>query len=107
VIYFVSYESEFCFVFQIILKNATMFQIKKWKTENGKPDIVWKTVKRVNSKRTPIIILILKSLKLGIAVLVMFNKMLVIVLIIDFYSVYGPGSKNPVFQFVPISITQC
>ena len=92
---------------RLFSKTRQCFKFKIWKTENGKPDIVWKTVKRVNSKRTPIIILILKSLKLGIAVLVMFNKMLVIVLIIDFYSVYGPGSKNPVFQFVPISITQC
>jgi len=36
VIYFVSYESEFC------LENATMFQIKDM-FENGKPDIVLKT----------------------------------------------------------------
>ena len=33
--------------------------------ENEKPDFVLKTVKRVNSKRTPIIILILKNLKFG------------------------------------------
>ena len=34
----------------------------------------------------------------------MLNKMLVIVFTIDFYSQY---SQNPVFQFVPISNTQC
>ena len=64
--------------------------------ENGKPNIVLKTVKSFNIKRTPIIILILKkSLKFGIVVLVMFNKTLVIVFIIDFYSGYGPGSQKP------------
>ena len=36
-----------------------------------------------------------KSLKLGIVVLVMFNKMLAIVIIIDFYFEYGPGSQKP------------
>ena len=69
--------------------------------ENGKPVIVLKTVKRFNIKRTPLIIFILKSLKLGIVVLVMFNKMLVIVFILDM----GRDPKNPVIQFVPISIT--
>ena len=38
----------------------------------------------------------------------MFNKMLVIVFNIEFYSEYmGRDPKNPVFQFVPISRTQC
>ena len=45
-IYFVSYESEF--------QIQDMF-------ENGKPDIVLKTAKRFNIKRSPIIMLILKS----------------------------------------------
>ena len=68
-----------------------MFQIQDM-LENGKPNIVLKTVKRFNIKRTRIIIFISKkSLKLGMVVLVMFNKMLVIILIIDFYSGYGPG----------------
>ena len=71
--------------------------------ENGKPVIVLKTVKRFNIKRTPLIIFILKSLKLGIVVLVMFNKMLVIVFILEM----GRDPKNPVFQFVPISNTHC
>jgi len=82
-------ESGFC------LENSTMFQIQDM-FQNGKPDIVLKTVKKFNIKRTLIIILILlKSLKLGIVVLVMFNKMLVIVFIFDFYSGYGPGSQKP------------
>ena len=77
--------------------------------ENGKPDIVLKTVMRFNIKRTHIINLILKkSLKLGIVVLFMFNKMLVIVFTIDFYSGIildiGQDPKIPVFQLVPISI---
>jgi len=63
-----------------------MFQIQDM-FENGKPDIVLKTVKGFNIKRTPIIILIPEnSFKLGIVVLVLFNKMLVIVLIIDFFN---------------------
>ena len=50
--------------------------------ENGKPDIVLKTVKGSIIKRTPVIILISeRSLNLGIVVLVMLNKMLVIGLI--------------------------
>ena len=58
------------------VENATMFQIQDM-FENGKPNIVLKTVKRFNIKRTPIIILIKeKSLKLEIVVLVMFSKML-------------------------------
>jgi len=63
--------------------------------ENGKHDIFLKTVKGKCKKRTSIIVLILKSLKLGIVVLVMFNKMPVIVFFIDFYSGYGPGSQKP------------
>ena len=76
--------------------------------ENGKPDIVLKRVNCFDIKRTPFIIicfLIIHSEKcigaellpeniflLGIVVLYMINKTLVIVLIIDFYSGYGPGS---------------
>ena len=60
--------------------------------ENEKPDIVLKTAKCFNIKRILINILVFKkSLKLGIVVLVMFNKMFVIVFIIDFYSGYGPS----------------
>ena len=63
-----------------------MFKIQNM-FKNGKPNFVLKTVKRFNIKRTPIIILILKkSLKFGILVLVMFNKLLIIVFINDFYS---------------------
>ena len=84
-VYTQKWESGFCF------ENATMFQIQDM-IENRKPNIVLKTVKRFNIKRTRIIIFISKkSLKLGMVVLVMFNKMLVIILIIDFYSGYGPG----------------
>ena len=101
-IYFVSYENEFCSELRILLKwesgfcleNATMIQIQDM-FENEKPDIVLKTVKGFN-KKTPFIILIPEnSFELGIVVLVVFNKMLVIVLIIDFYSRYGPGSLKP------------
>ena len=59
--------------------------------ENEKPDIILKTLKRFNIKRTPIII----SLKLGIVFLVMINNILVKVFIIDFNSGYGPGSQKP------------
>ena len=51
--------------------------------ENGKPDIVLKTVKGFNLKRTPFIILILE------------NSLNV-----------GQDPKNPIVQFVPISNTQ-
>ena len=69
-----------------------MIQIKEM-SENGKPNIVLKTVKGFNIKITPFIILILEnSFKLGIAVLFMLNKMLVIVFINDFYCRYEPGS---------------
>ena len=61
--------------------------------ENGKPDIVLKTVKGFHIKRTPFMILIEgNSLKFRIIVIVMLNIMLVIVFTIDFYSQYGPGS---------------
>ena len=64
--------------------------------QNGKPDLVLKTVKSFTIKRTPIIILISdNNFKLGIVVLVMLNKMLVTVFIIDFCSEYGPGSQKP------------
>jgi len=46
--------------------------------ENGKPDIVLKTVKRFNIKNSYFNFDYKKSLKLGIVVLVMFNKKLVI-----------------------------
>ena len=73
-------------------QNKTMIQIQDM-FENGKPDIVLKTVKGFNIWRTPYIILILEnSLKFGIVVLVMLNKMLVLVFTLDFYSLYEPGS---------------
>ena len=72
--------------------------------QNGKPDIVLKTVKSFNIKITPIIILIKTNFKLGIVVLVMFNKMLFIVFTIDFYTGYEPGSQKPSLSF---SNTQC
>ena len=54
--------------------------------ENGKPDIVLKRVNCFDMKRTPFIILNSEnSLELGIVALIILNKMLVIVLIIDFY----------------------
>ena len=53
------------------LENAKMFKIQDM-FENGKPDIVLKTVKGFNIERTPFIILIPEnSFKLGIVVLVM------------------------------------
>ena len=68
-----------------------MFQIQEM-SENGKPDIVLKRAKGFNMKRTPIIILIPEnSYKFGIVVIVILNKMLAFVLIIDFYSRYGHG----------------
>ena len=82
---FVAKTQFLCFELWIILKNmkvgfclenATMFQIQDM-FGNGKPDIVLKTVKRFNIIRSLIIILIFKSLKLGIVYLVMFKKMLV------------------------------
>ena len=77
-------ESGFC------LEKATMIQIQDM-FEDGKPDIVMKTVKGFNIKRTPFIILISEnSFKLGIVVLVMLNKIMVIVFTIDLYSQYGP-----------------
>ena len=41
---------------KVCLENATVFQIQDM-FENGKPDIVLKTVKRFDIKGTPIIIL--------------------------------------------------
>ena len=58
---------------------------------------VLKTVKGFNIKRTPFIILILEnSLKFGIVVLVMLNKMLVIVLLSNFTFDMGQDPKNPI-----------
>ena len=94
-------ESGFC------LENATMIQIQDM-FENGKPGIVLKTVKRLNIKRTPIVILIKKKgLKSEIIVLVMFKKMLVKVCIIDFYSGYGSGSQKPSLSICAISWAKC
>ena len=98
----VNYEIEFCSELRFILKNGkvgfvsetrhAMIQIQDM-FENGKPDIVLKTVKGINIKRTPFIILIQESsFKLGIVVLVMLKKMLVIVFIFNFYSRYVPGT---------------
>ena len=76
----------------VCLENATMIQIQDM-LENGKPNIVLKTVMGFNIKSTPFITLIPEnSFKLRIVVLVMLNKMLVIVLTTDFYSGYGLGS---------------
>jgi len=59
--------------------------------KNTKPDIVLKTVKGFNIKRTPFIILISEnSCKFGIVILVMMNVGSSI--IIDSYFQYGPGS---------------
>ena len=58
--------------------------------ENGKPDIVLKTVKGFYIKRTSFIISIPENtFKLGIVVLVILYKMLSMVLIIDFDFRYG------------------
>ena len=75
--------------------DATMIQIQDM-FENGKPDIVLKT---------PFMILIYEnSLKFGIVVIVMLNKMLVIVLLSTCSLDMGRGIlKNRVFQFVPVS----
>ena len=64
-----------------------MFQIQNM-FENGKPDLVLKTVKRFDIKNWTINFNFKKSFKLRIVVLVMLNKMLVIVFTIDFYSRY-------------------
>ena len=81
-----------------------MFQIQ-YMFENGKPDIVLKTVNRFNVKRTPICFDLKSSLKLGIVVLVIFNKMLVIVVIIDFYSGHGPGSQKPSLSICALTLS--
>ncbi len=57
----------------VCLENATMIQIRDM-FQNGKPDIVLKTVNRFNVKRTPISFDLKSSLKWGIVVFVMFNK---------------------------------
>ena len=72
--------------------------------KNRKPDIVLKTVKVFNIKRSSFLIFIKEhGLKFGIVVLVMPIQMLVIVFNINFYSQKGLGS----YQFVPISNNQC
>ena len=63
-------ESGFCH------ENATRIQIQDM-FENGKPNIVLKTVEGFNT--TFIILIPENSFKLGIVVLVMLNNMLVIV----------------------------
>ena len=85
---------------RFVLNFGLCSKTGKWvlsrKRKHGKPNIVLKTVKGFNKKRNLIIILILKkSLKLGIVIFVMFNTMLVIVFIINFYSGYGPGFQKP------------
>ena len=69
--------------------------------ENGKPNIVLKTVKEFNIKRTPIIILIKKVKWLYLSCLI--KQFLLSTYTLDM----GRDSKNPVFQFVPISNTHC
>ena len=71
--------------------------VRKWKTwhclENGQE--IW--CNRISYCKFD-----LKSLKLEIVGLVMFNKMLVIVFTIDIYSGYGPGShKTQSFNLCP------
>ncbi len=62
-----------------------MIQIQEM-FKNGKPDIVLKTVKGFDIKRTPFTFFIQEnSLKFGIGVLVMIYKILVIVFTINFY----------------------
>ena len=70
-------------------RKRDMFQIQDI-FENGKPDIVLE-----------------KKFKFGIVVFFMFNKMLVIVFFSTFTLDMGWDPKNPVFQFEPISNTQC
>jgi len=78
-----------------------MFQIQDM-FENGKPDIVLKTVKRFNIKLNSCYNFDFKKcVNLGIAVLVMFNKMLVIVFIIDFYSGWAGIPKTQSFNLCP------
>ena len=67
-----------------------------------KPDIVLKRAKRFNIKRTPIKILILKKgLKLGIVVLVMFNKMLEKVFLLGWIGASGRIPKTQSFNLCP------
>ena len=57
----------------VCLENATLIQIQDM-FENGKPDIVLKTVKGFNIKRTHYIILISEnSFKMRIVAIVMLN----------------------------------
>ena len=74
--------------------------------ENGKPNIVLKTVKGFNLKNSYYNLIPETSFKFGIVVLVMLNKRLVIVLLSIFTLDTGRDPKNPVFQFVPISNTK-
>ena len=71
-------------------RKATMIPIQGM-FKNGKADIVLKTVKY--KKNSFYNFEFRKYLKIGNFVLVMLNKMLVLVLPVDFYSQYGPGSK--------------
>ena len=49
----------------VCLENAAISQIQDmFENQNGKPTIVLKTFKRLDMKRTPIIILILKKFKI-------------------------------------------
>ena len=72
--------------------------------ENGKPDIVLKTVKGFNIKRIPFFKILIpeNSFKLGIVVLVMLNKMLVIVLLSTYSFDMDWDPKNTVnFNLCP------
>ena len=70
--------------------------------ENGKLDIVLKTVKGINVKRTPFIILIQESsFKLGIVVLVMLKKMLIIVLLSTLISIWTGILKTQSYNLCP------
>ena len=88
-------ESGFC------LENATMIQLQDM-FENGKSDIVLKTVKSFNINRTPFIILIPKNiLKLGFVVLFMLNKMLVIVFFRLLLSIWAGILKTQSINLCP------
>ena len=66
-----------------------------------------KTIKGFNIKRSFIILIPENSFELGIVVLIIPNKMLLVILTSTFTFNIGWDPKNPVFQFVPISNTQC
>ena len=90
----------------VCLENATIIQIRD-NFENGKPDIFLKKVKGFNIKRTSFKILISeKSFKLGIVVLVILYNIVFIVIVFTL-NMQGRDPNNLVFQFVPISDTQC